>query len=205
MKIKPILILIYLVFFSASIAAKEVDYANLYHIELLQIETYLNNLHNFSAKFTQESENNTIAHGSFLLSRPGKMRIEYQDQNKVLIVVNGSILAYKDLELDETSYLTTNSTPASLLTRKNISFNAKDIKITNIVKSEDQIKISLLKKNRKEAGEFTLIFKTNPLEFFKMEVKNDLAEVSTIILSDLNLNPVIEKNMFVVRSPNLPK
>lgn len=206
-KFKKILFLVFVsgfFIFSTDVWAKEnvvkVNYLESYKEDLARVENYLNSIKELSAKFMQLSGDGEMVEGRFYLSRPGKMRIEYLGSSKVLIVVNGAILAYKDLELDETSYLTTNSTPASFLTRNNISFAAKDIEITEVVKSDSSIKVSLLKKNRKEAGEFSLIFTTEPLQFLKMEVKNDLGEIVTVDLEDMNFNPKIDSKIFSVKN-----
>lgn len=170
-----------------------------YGADLAQIELYLNNIKNLSAKFIQETSGGNVAEGKFYLSRPGKMRIEYLAQPKIIIAVNGSVLSYYDVELDEVSRLSTNTTPASFLTRENISFAAKDVEITNIKKSAGQIKVSVMKKNRKEAGEFSLIFATNPLRFIKMEVKNDLDQIIGVTLTDVDFKSPISDKMFVIK------
>jgi outer membrane lipoprotein-sorting protein len=168
-------------------------------VELEQIENYLNGIKNLSAKFTQETSDGSFVDGKFFLSRPGKMRVEYLAKPKIVIVVNGSILSYFDVELDEVSRLSTNTTPASFLTRDKISFFAKDVELTDIKKSANQIKVSVMKKNRKEAGEFSLVFSTNPLRFIKMEVKNDLDQVIDVMLSDTDFTSPISDKMFVVK------
>jgi outer membrane lipoprotein-sorting protein len=188
-------------FFSleAVAAEKKQDLAESYKSDLQQVENYLNNIKNLSAKFVQESAEGNLVEGKFLLSRPGKMRIEYSAQPKVIVVVNGAVLSYFDVELDEISRLSTNTTPASFLTRENISFSAKDVEITNVKKTAGQIKISVMKKNRKEAGEFSLIFSTNPLRFDKMEVKNDLDQTIRVTLSDIDFISPISDKMFVLK------
>jgi outer membrane lipoprotein-sorting protein len=177
-----------------------------YSAELSAIETYLNNIKNLSADFTQKSDG-SIIEGKFYLARnpssSGKMRIEYSSTPKILIVVNGSVLSYLDVELDEISRLSTNATPASLLTRPKISFTAKDVEITNIKKSADEIKISVMKKNRKEAGEFSLIFKNNPLEFTRMEVKNDLDQIIAVTLKNIDFHSEIPNKLFILKTNNL--
>ncbi len=188
-------------------SAKIVDKNTLllqYATDLEKVETYLNNIENLTAKFAQETSDGNSAQGKLYLSRPGKMRVEYDGQQKILIIVNGSVLSYTDLELDETSYLGTNTTPASFLTRANISFSAKDVEITAVKKSEHQIKISVMKKNRKEAGEFSVIFATNPLKFIKMEVKNDLDQITSITLKDADFSSSIANSLFVIKNKNLP-
>ncbi len=188
-------------FFSLEAVAteKKQDLAEIYKSDLQQVENYLNNIKNLSAKFVQESAEGNLVEGKFLLSRPGKMRIEYSTKPKVIVVVNGAVLSYFDVELDEISRLSTNTTPASFLTRENISFSAKDVEITNVKKTTGQIKISVMKKNRKEAGEFSLIFSTNPLRFDKMEVKNDLDQTIRVTLSDIDFISPISDKMFVLK------
>jgi outer membrane lipoprotein-sorting protein len=169
--------------------------------DLTQIESYLNNIKNISADFTQQSESGTVA-GKFYLARnsetAGKMRVEYLAEPKIVIVVNGAVLSYFDVELDEISHLSTNTTPASFLTRPNISFAAKDIEVIKVEKEPNQISISLVKKNRKDAGEFTLIFDLNPLRFIKMKVKNDLEQIVTVTLSNIDFKSAIPNKSFVI-------
>jgi outer membrane lipoprotein-sorting protein len=176
-----------------------------YHSDVIKIEEFLNNIINLKASFIQTIEDSSVE-GIFYLSRnkesAGKMRIEYLAQPKVVIAVNGSILTYHDIELDEISRLSTNTTPASFLTRPNIAFNSKDIEITNIEKNQDLIKISLLKKNRKDAGEFSLIFKNEPLEFIKMEVKNDLGQIISVSLKNIEFPSSIPNKFFIIKDNN---
>lgn len=176
-----------------------------YHNDVIKIEEFLNNISNLKASFIQTIEDSSVE-GIFYLSRnkesAGKMRIEYLAQPKVVIVVNGSVLTYHDIELDEISRLSTNTTPASFLTRPNIAFDSKDIEITNIEKNHDQIKISLLKKNRKDAGEFSLIFKNDPLEFIKMEVKNDLGQLISVSLKNIEFPSSIPNKFFIIKDSN---
>ncbi len=173
--------------------------------DLILVESYLNNIKSLQADFVQETSNGNVVNGKFFLSRPGKMRIEYSQPAPVLIIANGSVLAYTDLELEETSYLTTNSTPASFLTRPHFSFLARDVEITGFSKSADLIKVSVVKKNKKEAGEFSLVFQTNPLKFIKMEVKNDLDETTKVAFTTSKFGGTIDNKLFVIKNKNLPE
>ncbi len=190
----------FFVFFSVAKADEITDNQS----DLEEIANYLNNLKSFSADFTQEASDKKILKGKFYLSRPGKMRVEYFSQPKILIVVNGSILSYYDVELDEISRISTNSTPASFLTRENISFNDKDIELIAFKKTDQQIKVTVSKKNRKDAGEFSLIFSRNPLKFIKMEVKNDLDQVFLVTLDNEDFISKIPDKFFIIKNNDLP-
>lgn len=204
-KILGIFSLLLMVFAFNNAKAAPVDIVAINKTELNAIENYLNNIKSLDAEFVQESANGNVAHGKFFLIRPGKMRIEYTDPSKLLIIVNDSVLAYTDVELDETSYLRTNSTPASFLTRKNFSFTAKDVEVTDFSKDNNFIKVSLVKKNKKDAGVFSLIFQQSPLRFVKMEVKNDLGEVTKVSFTRSIFGGEISNQLFVIKNKNLPQ
>jgi outer membrane lipoprotein-sorting protein len=188
--------------FTTESSLAQSKFLNQYNKELTQIENFLNNIKNLTCKFIQNSNGNLVE-GKFYLSRnkesSGKMRVEYLAEPKVLIVVNGAILSYHDIELDEISRLSTNTTPASFLTRPNISFSAKDVEVTNVIKNNNEIKISVMKKNRKEAGEFSLIFKLDPFEFVRMEVKNDLEQIVSVQLKNIDFQSKISDKLFIIK------
>lgn len=200
--IQKILIIGILFFSTQSFAASNLISQN--QQDFKKIENYLQNIKYLTATFTQESPDGSVMSGKFYLSRPGKMRIEYTEPSIILVVVNGNVLTYQDVELDETSYLTTSTTPASFLIKKNISFDADDVEVTNFKKKDGIIRISLIKKNKAEAGEFTLIFDENPVRFLRMEVKDDMDQVTKVILKDHNFNDKIEDKLFVIKNKQLP-
>jgi outer membrane lipoprotein-sorting protein len=174
-------------------------------VDLDLIENYLNSIKFLEANFIQTASNGDTIKGKLFLSRPGKMRVEYGQPAPSLIIVNANVLAYTDLELEETSYLTTNSTPASFLTRANFSFVAKDVEIVGFNKSDNLVKVSIMKKNKKEAGEFSLIFTANPLKFVEMEVKNDMNEITRVSFITSQFDSPIDNKLFVIKSKNLPR
>ena len=174
-----------------------------HYIYLSKIEKFLNNIKNLSSDFTQIHEGQ-VSRGKFYISRPGKMRVEYSSEPKLLITVNGSVLTYKDLELDEVANLSTNTTPASLLTRKNISFKAKDISIERLTIGSDYISVTVLKKNNPEAGKFRLFFDKEITKFEKMEIVDDLNQTITVKLSNIKRPAKLSNNLFYIKSSNLP-
>lgn len=191
--------------FSIAIFLIFITHSNLHANEayLNKIESLLNNIKNLSSDFIQNSEG-AQATGKFYISRPGKMRVEYKTGPNILITVNGTVLTYKDIDLDEVSNLSTNTTPASLLTRKNISFSAKDIKVDNVKVTNNEVSVTLYKKNRPEAGKFRLFFDKNVTTFKKMEVIDGLGGVVTVKLLNISYPDNLPSRLFYIKSKNLP-
>ena len=62
-----------------------------------------------------------------------------------------------------------------------------------------------MKKNKKEAGEFSLIFTANALKFVEMEVKNDMNEITRVSFITSQFDSPIDNKLFVIKSKNLPR
>ena len=57
-------------------------------------------------------------------------------------------------------------------------------------------------KETKEAGEFSLIFKLDPFEFIKMEVKNDLEQIISIQLKNIDFQSKLSDKLFILKNSN---
>ncbi len=197
-----ILILNIVVFglFNSSFAKENnINYYKKYQNEINIVEQYLNNVKNISAKFSQISSSGAISKGNFYLSRPGKLRIDYDLDQPIIIVVNNSVLTYYDKELEEKSNLRTQTTPASFLTRKKISFSAKDIKVIDAFRKDNFFKITIIKKNSRRFGNFSLLFSLNPVNFIQMEVENDMGDIVNVNLYDVNYDQKLENSLFIIK------
>ena len=102
---------------------------------LKNIENYLNELNNISSEFVQSTSSGTQDTGKILISKPGKLRIEYKGKNKLLIVADGKWLHYFDIELNEVQSLTIKKSPAWILLKKNIDLK-NDFNINKLEKKK---------------------------------------------------------------------
>ena len=80
-----------------------------------QAERYLNDIKTLQARFIQESSNGGVAQGRIYLSRPGKLRFEYDPPTPILIVSSGLVVTYYDRELEQVSEVLLSATPLDVL------------------------------------------------------------------------------------------
>lgn len=204
--LKSLLFFAFFLIFNINQSIAKTDLLLKHQEDLFIIENYLNNIKQFSANFYQESNEKT-AKGKFFLSKNdknGKIRIEYQTKPKILIIINGSKLIYQDLELEETSYIDSSSTPASFLLKNNISFSDPKISITNIIKNEQEIIISL-KQNQKEQPqiESKIAFNLNPTFLKRIESTNELGQNVILRLENIDTSTPISNKLFIAKNQNL--
>ena len=157
-----------------------------------RVETYLKDLTTLKSRFLQASSSGEYAEGTFYLSRPGKMRIEYDPPVQFLIVADGTWLMYLDKELDQLTHLPLGSTPADILVQENISLMGDDLTVSKVERAPGVVGVTVQRKDD-DGGRLTLIFADKPLELKKwiivdpQGIKTSVSLLST--LRDVHFDP----------------
>ena len=155
---------------------------------LNQLENYLNQLDNISSQFIQSSTSGSEETGEILISKPGKLRIEYKKSKELLIVADGKWLHYFDTELNEIQSVIIEKSPAWILLKKNLDLK-NDFNISKLEKKSGKITLTLVDKNIENIEKVLLVFSSNPIKLKKWVV-TDTQEIETTIAL---LNIIIKK------------
>ena len=99
--------------------------------DIVKIEDYLNNLHSLKATFVQMASNGTTAEGRLFIKKPNKIRMEYAEPTNVLIVGNGDIITYKDIDLDQITNIDYDDIPLSMILDNRIKLDGNKLKIVD--------------------------------------------------------------------------
>jgi outer membrane lipoprotein-sorting protein len=176
------------------------------HADLGRIETYLNGLRTATATFLQVADNGGVARGRMYLSRPGKMRFEYEPPTPVLMVSTGGSLVYYDSLLKQTSYLPIDSTPLGLLLRDTIKFGS-EVTITRFERGLGTIRISLVETKSADQGSLILTFADRPLALKQWTVIDQQRKATTVTLMELQADVKLDPKLFqftAVGGPGVP-
>lgn len=173
-----------------------------------EVQNYLNEIHTLKANFIQSDKDLPTRKGRILISKPGKIKWEYDEPNKITIIANQGNIIYYDHELEEVSYVSSKSLILSFLSRENLSLN-DDVKINNYIKRKDHslLFIEADKKSEEEANisELVLNFQNYPFKLLKISVFDINDDESEIILKDLETNIEIDDSEFNFRNPKFFK
>ena len=138
------------------------DLLSLDNERIKKIEDYLNKLNNISSNFIQINSDGLKVKGKLFLSKPGKLRIEYEKKENPLIIADGKWLHYFDMELNEIQSVTIEKSPAWILLKKKINLK-KDFKIEALNKKNNKTFITLSNKDLENIKTIKLIFLNKPL------------------------------------------
>jgi outer membrane lipoprotein-sorting protein len=164
---------------------------------LREVESYMNSMSSIKGSFMQKSSNGVEDSGSFIISRPGRMRLEYK--SPMLLVADGESLVYFDKKLDQISYIALDSNPASVILKGTVSLTGKDPNI-NIKGVEDKgstTELSLSLGNERQTGMITFVFVNRPLSLAGWRVRDAQGITTDVSLADIvpaeNLDPSLFK------------
>ncbi|MDW8444454.1 MAG: outer membrane lipoprotein carrier protein LolA [Acetobacteraceae bacterium] len=88
--------------------------------DLARLEAYLDGIRTLTARFVQVDARGGTATGRLWLSRPGRMRFEYDPPSPILLVADGTFVIFHDRSVMQTTHIPLGTTPLSLLLAERI-------------------------------------------------------------------------------------
>lgn len=171
--------------------------------DVARVEAYFNGITTLKARFTQVGPRGEIAEGWFYLSRPNRLRFEYDPPVPVMVVADGLRLIYYDKELEQENAWPVANTPLGPIMGRTVTLQ----KMARRVEREPgTLRITLIDPARADEGSLTLVFTDQPLELRQWTVV-DAAGLSTVIsLTNAELNTRVEPDLFFLpeRRPERP-
>jgi outer membrane lipoprotein-sorting protein len=125
--------------------------------EVQKAEAYFAGLKTVEARFVQTTVDGHQQRGTFYLSRPGKLRFQYDLPNEDFVVADGIFIYFYDSQLKQQSHAPISETLADFLLRKNLKLSG-DLKVTKIMRSGELVQISLVQSEQPESGTLVLGF-----------------------------------------------
>lgn len=170
--------------------------------DISRIEGYLNGITTLVADFNQVAPDGKESSGKFFLSRPGKLRWQYNPPTPILIVSNGAELSYYDYELKELSHTDASTTPAGFLARKNLSFSG-DIQIDSFKKEPGVMRLTISQKGKEDQGKLTLVLNENPVFLRKLTLTDSTGQQTSVSLYNLKYGTRLDEALFNVHDVKL--
>ncbi len=170
---------------------------------LPELSRHLSETRTMTADFTQTAANGSVARGKVTLSRPGKVRFQYEKGVPLLVVANGSNLAMIDYEVAQVSKYPIRSTPLSVLLDSNPDL-AKYARIVSSTARDMTVEAS--DRKHPEYGVITIYFTRSAaapggLALQAWRVLDAQGNVTQVTLSNVLFNVPVDKNLFTYRDP----
>ncbi|MHA6287925.1 LolA family protein [Maricaulis sp. CAU 1757] len=164
---------------------------------LAGINAWLNDLTTLRARFTQYAPDGSVAGGVLSLSRPGRLRFEYDEPSPVRVIADGTTVAFEDTALETMDRAPLRSTPLWWLLKPEIDL-ARDAEIVDISQDAGLLYLTLRDAEAEMQGEMTVVFAQPSLELRGWYVLDALGETTRVTLSDASTGMTLDPRLFVI-------
>lgn len=172
--------------------------------DIARVEQYLNSVRTLRARILQIADNGGTAEGTLYLSRPGRLRLEYDPPVPILLVANGTFLIHYDKDLKTVAHLPLNSTPAGLLVREKIQLSG-DVTVTRVERGPGSLRVTLVQTKDPDAGQLTLVFGERPFALSNWQVVDAQGNVTRVALIEPKVDVPLDPALFRFTDPNFPQ
>ena len=201
---KKILLLLLLIFTmpAGAVVDKKIDTPATRAI-LTKVEKAYNKMRTLKAQFAQFNSKmkDELHTGTIYISRPGQMRLVYEQGSPLEFVATRGTFIYHDKDLEEVNYFELSSTPVEWILRDKLVFDDEGFVVTDIQTILDEYFITAHKKDAKELGELTLVIDKDTLNLKQWDVLDMQGIKSTVSLFNIEQNIALDKNIFVFKNP----
>jgi outer membrane lipoprotein-sorting protein len=151
--------------------------------DLARIEDYLNAITTLKARFLQVDQRGQVAQGTLWISRPGRMRFEYDPPSPILLVADGTSVTFHDRQLDQTSVLLISMTPLGILLAPRIRLVGGEVSVTRGESFGASLEITTVRTASPREGSLVLTFNANPVALRQWRVIDAQAQEVRVSLS----------------------
>ena len=161
----------------------------------LQIEDFFVKLETLEANFIQVSPSGNVSNGKIFLDLPGKLRIDYENPNNLLITCKGFWIVIQDRISKTTNNIPVNSSPFSILLQKNSILHSENFKANYSISSGIiSLEIKSLEDDKPEGLVFE--FSEKPFSLKKWIIQDSLGENTTVLIQNAKYNNKLSHLLF---------
>ena len=161
----------------------------------LNVKNFFKSLKSMEADFIQVSPSGKISNGKIYLDLPGKLRIDYEKPNNLLITCKGFWITIQNRVLKTTNNIPLESSPFSILIKKKLKFDNEFLG-TNLKNKLGIISLKITSKTNKKAEGLTLEFSEKPFNLKKWTINDIFGEKTTVLIQNAKYNHKLSYLLF---------
>ncbi len=169
-----------------------------------RIEDYINSISTLQARFIQLNPNGRFVEGWLYISRPGRLRFEYDPPIPYRLIVDGGRVIFYDAELDAPAYLSIDDTPLDILLADKVSLS-NGVEVTKVERGPGSLRVTLIWSERRDQGVVQITFSERPLELKKWSLISPKGVAVHIAILNPRFGVALDPKLFEFKDPEFYK
>ena len=167
-----------------------------------RIEAALNSIQTQKGRFIQiDTVSGLGLQGEFSISRPGRLRFEY-DQKPELLIADGSHLARINTRTGGTNLVRLDSTPLRVLLVEVVDLT-NGVTITSMEQTPDSLFVTLYQTGKRNQGLLTIFLDLDTYELRGWKIEENDGGITTVILQETQRDVYIDPNTYEIPESGL--
>jgi len=170
---------------------------------LTAVEQAYNKIKTLKADFAQFNSKmkDDLQTGKLYMSRPGQMRLVYEQGSPLEFYATNGYLIYHDKDAKEVSAFELNQTPVELILKKELKFDDPAFVVDDIQDELDEYYVRAYKRDAKDLGSLTIVIDKDTMHLKQWEVLDMQGIKSTVSLFNTEVNIPVDKTLFLFQNP----
>ncbi len=164
---------------------------------LADISAKLSSIDTMDGEFVQFNPNGDQLQGKFYISRPGRVRFQYDPPTTVSVVADGKSVLVFDKKLQTYDIWPLSQTPLRLLLDKSLDLANSD-RVTRVGVAPDLVEVELHDETRFSAGTLNLIFDRTSYELRQWTVTDQQGLQTMVALYNVETGKPLNSNLFTI-------
>lgn len=168
------------------------------------VNDYLNSFQHMQGHFVQVGPFGKFTSGRFFISRPGRVRFEYEPPSPLMIVADGTWVSIENRRLKTSEHYPLRITPLKIILAEEINL-LKDADITHVYRDDTHITLTMHDKGAFDSGQITLVFQTEEMVLKEWIVVDGQGFRTRISISDIQTGIRQNPKLFFIKKPDFPE
>ena len=167
-------------------------------LSLAEISAYLNDMSTAQAEFTQINDDGSISTGEIFISRPGRIRFQYNPPDAGLVLAaRGQVAVFDAKSNQRPERFPLNRTPLFLILASNVDLGRAKMVVGHV---SDGTTTTVIAQDPKhpEYGTIQLVFTGNPVELRQWIITDSTGQRTTMVLGKLALGGKFRRSLFSI-------
>jgi outer membrane lipoprotein-sorting protein len=170
-----------------------------------EVERYINSIRTAQARFVQSNPNGSVVQGTIYISRPGRMRFEYDAPSQLKIVADGSQVTMWDPVNRDFGQWPIGWTAASFLVKEPFQLSG-DIKVEAAQRTADGLlTLTLVQTRKPQEGKIIIRVSENPMQLRGWTILDNRGNKVDVSLTDLKTGLQLASSLFKYDGPDAGK
>ena len=170
--------------------------------QVAEVERYFNAIRTLQARFVQSNPNGTVVQGTLSVSRPGRMRFEYDPPSQLKIVADGSQVTMWDIANRDFGQWPIGWTAASFLVREPLVLQGGDLTVEKVERADGMLQLTMSQTRKPSEGKVIVRLGENPMVLRGWTIIDNRGQRVDVSLNGLQTGLPLAASLFKFDGPD---